>query len=161
MHAYPACLAGFPDGLMGTELVENMRKQSIKMGTTIYTETVTKVSSPIADRRCTHAWRSCDDIVVVVVRSASSPLDPSPTRPPPRWIYPSAHSRYGLTARRSRRRPSSLPQAPSPAGWTSLGRARTRGTGTRGSQLALCATAPRPSSARSPSRSSGAETLPW
>ena len=33
---------GFPDGLLGSELVDNMRKQSIKMGTTIYTETVTK-----------------------------------------------------------------------------------------------------------------------
>ncbi|KAG1671465.1 hypothetical protein FOA52_003123 [Chlamydomonas sp. UWO 241] len=31
---------GFPDGLNGTELVEAMRKQSLKFGTQIFTETV-------------------------------------------------------------------------------------------------------------------------
>ena len=34
---------GFPEGIDGNELMENMRKQSIKYGTTIITETVTKV----------------------------------------------------------------------------------------------------------------------
>jgi thioredoxin reductase (NADPH) len=32
---------GFPEGILGTELVDNMRKQSVKVGTRIFTETVT------------------------------------------------------------------------------------------------------------------------
>eukprot|EP00195_Chlamydomonas_chlamydogama_P010561 CAMPEP_0202900960 /NCGR_PEP_ID=MMETSP1392-20130828/12390_1 /ASSEMBLY_ACC=CAM_ASM_000868 /TAXON_ID=225041 /ORGANISM="Chlamydomonas chlamydogama, Strain SAG 11-48b" /LENGTH=340 /DNA_ID=CAMNT_0049587429 /DNA_START=161 /DNA_END=1183 /DNA_ORIENTATION=+ len=34
---------GFPEGIMGTELVENMRKQSERFGTQIFTETVDRV----------------------------------------------------------------------------------------------------------------------
>ncbi|KAJ9523483.1 hypothetical protein QJQ45_007226 [Haematococcus lacustris] len=34
---------GFPEGILGSELTDNMRKQSLRFGTQIYSETVTKV----------------------------------------------------------------------------------------------------------------------
>ena len=35
---------GFPDGILGYDLMENMKKQSLKFGTTIFSETVTDVN---------------------------------------------------------------------------------------------------------------------
>ncbi|CAG8636857.1 17007_t:CDS:2, partial [Dentiscutata heterogama] len=34
---------GFPEGIMGTVMMDKFREQSIKFGTTIYTETISKI----------------------------------------------------------------------------------------------------------------------
>jgi hypothetical protein len=131
---------GFPEGILGSELVEGMRKQSLRFGTQIFTETVTKVDLSKRPFVVTTAEKEC----LADVR---------------RGVHGSAgrdRERSQLIQRRGTsnvvcmplRRPSSLPRAPWLVAWISRAVARrTAAFGTRASRPAPCATEQRPSSA--------------
>jgi thioredoxin reductase (NADPH) len=55
---------GFPEGILGTELVDNMRKQSVKFGTKIFTETVTKLD---LSKRPFKLWTSEKEVTAETV----------------------------------------------------------------------------------------------
>jgi thioredoxin reductase (NADPH) len=49
---------GFPDGIMGPEMMDKFRQQSERMGTTIHTETVSKVD---LSKRPFKYWREGEE----------------------------------------------------------------------------------------------------
>ncbi|RKP17234.1 thioredoxin reductase [Rozella allomycis CSF55] len=69
---------GFPEGIMGPELMERMRKQSIKCGTRIFTETVNSVDLSLrpfvvkTDERSIKTWS------IIVATGATAKRDPIP-----------------------------------------------------------------------------------
>lgn len=67
---------GFPEGILGSELVEGMRKQSLRFGTQIFTETVTKVDLSKRPFVVTTAEKEClADTIIVATGAVARRLD--------------------------------------------------------------------------------------
>lgn len=65
---------GFPEGILGSELTDAMRKQSARFGTEIFTETVDKVD---LSKRPFKVYTS-DKVVTAQVRCSSGASQPVP-----------------------------------------------------------------------------------